>query len=93
MREEVQGDSFTRDQEHLHIYVEVLLGMCVGGGLFHWCTLSKSSPLAQEHWFGFGTSFHMIFLILEKKAAHSQLPLLFPSTSDYSSVLTGFARG
>lgn len=46
----------------------------VGGGRLRRCTLSESSPLAQEHWFGFGTSFHTSFLILEKKSSTQSGP-------------------
>lgn len=60
----------TLNKAHTHPRV------CVCPALIHFCTLSRSSPLAQEHWFGFGTSFHMNFFILEKTAADDQVPLL-----------------
>lgn len=89
-----QGGSLAREQDApISSSISMWRSGCVGGGRFHCCTLSKSSPLAQEHCFGFGTSFHTSFFILEKKAADNQVPLLFPSISASSSILTGFERG
>lgn len=65
----------------------------MGGGLVHWGTLSRSSPLAQEHWFGLGTSFHTSFFILEKKWARDEDPRVSPSSADLGSILTGSERG
>lgn len=41
-------------------------------------TFLKSSPLAQEHLFGLGTSFHTNFFILMRNAGFSRFHGLLP---------------